>query len=55
MQKTEDQIIEKYGKGCGHCSRKTLLPYENEITCIACGYYVIKRKHDVSKNSRKRK
>ena len=28
MSLTEDQIIEKYAKHCGHCNRNTLLPYE---------------------------
>ena len=32
MEKTEDIIIQKYAKRCGHCNRKTLLPYENEFT-----------------------
>ena len=30
MQLTEDQIIEKHAKQCGHCNQKTLLPYEYE-------------------------
>ena len=25
---TEDEIIHKYAKRCGHCNRNTLLPYE---------------------------
>ena len=32
MELTEDQIIEKYGKHCGHCNRNMLLPYEYEWT-----------------------
>ena len=32
----------------------TLLPYEFEVTCISCGYNVIKRKHELSKTQRKR-
>ena len=28
MELTEDKIIEKYAKNCGHCKRNTLLPYE---------------------------
>ena len=32
MELTEDEIIEKYGKRCGHCNRSTLLPYEYEFT-----------------------
>ena len=49
MELTEDAIIQKYGKHCGHCNRNTLLPYEHEFTCIACGYNVSKRKHELSK------
>ena len=54
MEMTEDQIIEKYAKRCGHCNRITLLPYEYEFTCIACGYNVNKRKHELSKIQRKK-
>ena len=49
MNLSEDQIIEKYGKRCAHCSRNNLLPYEYEFTCFSCGYNVIKRKHELSK------
>ena len=35
MELTEDQIIEKYAKNCGHCKRNTLLPYEYEWTCFS--------------------
>ena len=55
MELTEDQIIEKHGKRCGHCNRKTLLPYEYEYTCFSCGYNVIKRKHELSKIQRKKR
>ena len=54
MQLTEDEIIEKYGKRCGHCNRNTLLPYEYEFTCFSCGYNVHKRKHELSKIQRKK-
>ena len=37
MELTEHEIIEKYGKYCGHCNRNTLPPYEYEFTCITCG------------------
>ena len=49
MNLTEDEIIEKYGKLCGHCNRNTLLPYEYEWTCLSCNYTVIKEKHELSK------
>ena len=54
MELTEDEIIENYGKHCGHCKRNTLLPYEYEFTCIVCGYNVNKRKHELSKIQRKK-
>ena len=54
MNLSADEIIEKYGKQCGHCSRNTLLPYEYEWTCISCGYNLIKRKHELSKIQRKK-
>ena len=54
MESTEDQIIEKYAKNCGHCNRNTLLPYEYEWSCFSCGYNVIKRKHELSKIQRKK-
>ena len=54
MELTEDEIIEKYGINCQHCSRNTLLPYSYEETCFSCGYNVIKRKHELSKIQRKK-
>ena len=55
MELTEDEIIQKYGKKCGHSNRNTLLLYEYEFTCFSCGYNVIKRKHELSKLQRKKK
>ena len=54
MELDEEQIFEEYGKHCAHCNRNTLLPYEYEFTCIACGYNVNKRKHELSKIQRKK-
>ena len=54
MELTEDEIIKKYAKKCGHCNRNTLLPYEYEFTCFSCGYNVNKRKHELSKIQRKK-
>ena len=54
MEITEDEIIEKYTKSCGHCKRHTFLLYEYEFKCIACGYNVSKRKHELSKIQRKK-
>ena len=54
MELTEDEIIQKFGKRCGHCSQSNLLPYEYEFTCISCGYNVNKRKHELSKIQRKK-
>ena len=49
MNLSEDEIVQNYGKQCGHCNRNTLRPYEYELTFVACGYVVIKRKHKLSK------
>ena len=54
MELTEDEIIQKYAKNCGHCKRNTLLPYEYEFTCFSCGFNVNKRKHELSKIQRKK-
>ena len=54
MELSEDEIIQKYGKNCGHCRRNTLLPYEYEWTCFSCGYNVNKRKNELSKIQRKK-
>ena len=54
MQLSEDDNIEKYAKACLHCNRITVLPHQKEITCISCGYIVIKRKHKLSKTQRKK-
>ena len=51
---SEDEIIQKYAKNCGHCNRKMLLPYKYEFTCFSCGYNVIKRKNELSKIQRKK-
>ena len=37
-----------------HCTRNTFLAFENEYTCISCGYNVIKGKNELSKFSRKK-
>ena len=51
---SEDEIIQNYGKRCGHCSRNTLLPYEYQFTCFSCEYNVNKRKHELCKIQRKK-
>ena len=51
---SEDEIIQKYGKHCGHCNRNMLLPYEYEWTCISCGFKINKHKHELSKIQRKK-
>ena len=53
MEITEDEKIEKHVKQCRHCLRITLLPYEFEFICIACGYNSIKRKNELSKIQRR--
>ena len=35
MEITEIEIIQKDVGNCKHCSRNTLLPYENEYTCLS--------------------
>ena len=54
MELTDDETIQKYGKRCGYCNRKSLLPYEKEYTSISCGFKVIERKHELSKIQRKK-
>ena len=54
MNLSEDEIIQKYGKHCGHCNRNTLLPYEYERSCFSCNYVVSKRKNELSKLQRKK-
>ena len=54
MELTEDEIIEKFAKGCRHCNQNTLLPYEYEFTCFSCGFCVNKCKHEFSKIQRKK-
>ena len=54
MELTEDEIIQKYAKNCGHCERNSLLPYEYEWSCLVCGFSVTKRKHELSKIQRRK-
>ena len=54
MNLSEDEIIQKYAKNCGHCNRNTLLPYELEWSCFSCNYVVSKRKNELSKIKRKK-
>ena len=53
MELTENEIIQKYSKRCGHCNRNSL-PNEYEYTCFSCGYNVNKRKNELSKIQRKK-
>ena len=52
MNLSEDEIIPKYGRKCGHCRRNTLL--ECDWTCVSCVYNVIKRKQKLSKIQREK-
>ena len=54
MESTEDEIIQKQARNCGHCNRNTLHPYEYEWTCFSCGFNVNKRKHELSKTQRRK-
>ena len=55
MELSEDEMNKKNGTLCKHCDRNKLLPFEYESTCFGCGYNLIKRKHDLSKSSKKKK
>ena len=54
MEVTEDQIIEKHAEQCKHCSQNTSLPYEYEITCISCGFNLIKENTNLLKINKKK-
>ena len=41
-------------KKCGHCNKKTSLPYEYEWSCISRGCKIMKTKHELSKSQRKK-
>ena len=43
MGTTRDENIKNYGSLCKQGSWNCLLPFEHEVTCISCGYNVIKR------------
>ena len=49
MELTEDEIIKKYAKRCGHFNRHTLLLYEHGFTCVPCGFNVIRTNHQLTK------
>ena len=38
----------------GVVEKNTLPPYEYEFTCIVCGFNLMKRKRELSKNQRKK-
>ena len=54
MEQTEHEIIEKKAEHSGNCRNNTSLPYEYGYNCVSCGYNVIKRKHELTKNQRKK-
>ena len=54
MELREDEIIQKYGKQCGHCNQNTLFPYECEWSCLSCGFNLTKRKHEFTNKQRKK-
>ena len=54
MELTEDEIIQKCAKHCGHCRLNTLVPYEYEWSCVSCCINLIKRKHELKKIQRKK-
>ena len=40
---TEDEKSENCAKQGLHCLRNSLLPFEHEVTCIACGCNITKK------------
>ena len=53
MMLAEDEILKKHGKHSLHYTRNTLLPYEYDCTCVACGCIITKKKIELSKISKK--
>ena len=53
MELPEDETLPKNAKKCSHLIKNTLLLYEYERTIFSCGYYVIKRKTELTKRQRK--
>ena len=54
MELTEEEIIQNYARHRGHCLRNNLIQYEYDISCISCGYNVVKRKYKLTKLQRKK-
>ena len=54
MELSEDEILQKYAKNCGHCKRNCLLEYSYEWSWFVCNYIVSKRKNELSKIQRKK-
>ena len=54
MKLSEDEKNKEYAKHCGHYSRNTLLPYEDERNCVSCGFNTIKGKHKLTNIQRKK-
>ena len=54
MELPEDQMNEKYAKHSGHCLKTTLPPHEHELTGISSAYNVMKGKHELTNNQRKK-
>ena len=52
MNLIKHEQIGKNAKQCIHCRRNTLLPYEYDWTCIACGCIITREENDLSKNSK---
>ena len=43
MELNRAEIFQKYENQCMHCTRVTLLQYDYEYTCIACGLKTAKK------------
>ena len=51
---TDEQIFGKYAIICPSGNRNGSLPYQYEWTCYFCNYNIIKQKHELTLNQRKK-
>ena len=54
MTKPENESFEKYAKRCLTSTRNTLLPYEDEGTCVSCGQTKWNKKTNFQKYNEKK-
>ena len=48
MELNVNENVHMYAKHCGQCRKNILLPKEVIFICIACGYNIIKREHELT-------